>query len=210
MELFISTLSDIGSHLSQHHQSIDPSICLPCLTGHPSLTLTCGHHFCQRCVQRFGRHLGGAEFQLSQCVLCHVANHAPIYIRPSTAGLRILKLESRNWDVVRLAQTIRRLERLLDGPLYMQFDLVIGTGLGKVLAQTMFSEERRVRDVLLHISQFKQNLQECWRLIRHSRPEAGKELRSNRLTILADWYAQHFNPGRMILIANELHIVMPL
>lgn len=161
------------------------SICLPCLTHHPSLILTCGHRFCRQCVQELSHHLSGAEVQLARCFLCCVANDAPIYIKPVAAGLRVLKLSSGIRDTASLTKAVKRLEQALGCPLYLHFDLVIGIGMGKILAQAMFSKDGKIKDFLPSASD--SNKWENWQLAGTPDLEGTIELPSNRLTILADW-----------------------
>lgn len=195
--LLIKALYDIGTYLSKHAHKNNINIsstCLPCLAHYPSLTLACGHRFCQDCVRSFGHHIGGAEFRLTHCMLCGIPNNAPIYIKPVAAGLRILKLSGGIRCAANLALALKQLEQALESPLYLHFDLVIGVGIGRILARTMFCEDGRIKDFLLQFSNRKKFSQGGWQPSRDPHLKTGSgntpvaELPNHRLTILADWY----------------------
>lgn len=200
-ELLANTLSKIGNDISQHkhkkHAVDISSTCLPCLTHLSSFTLTCGHGFCRQCVQKFGQHLGGADFQLNHCILCGVANSMPICIKPTAAGLRILKLNGGIRDAAKIFQALKQLQQALDGPLGLHVDLVIANDdIGKSLVHTMFCTDGRTRDLLLSVSRLNKERREAWQPARDPKLQGRAELPNNRLTILAGWYVLHLHVNR--------------
>ena len=109
--------------------------CLVCLAQRPSHPLSCGHTLCDPCVIVCGTNSTASNWnvQVETCPLCNISNDKSTSLRPPTAGIRVLAIEGSLFCRLTLWQFLRDLQYYIGIPLpiYKQFDLVFGTGIGK-------------------------------------------------------------------------------
>jgi hypothetical protein len=120
--------------------------CLGCLQAVPDHMLECGHSFCDRCIQEFGKPSEWYEYGwvVSSCLLCQSSwqdGGLLFRLHPICAGVRALTLDGGG---VRGIVEISLLEKLhtaidLDFPLRECFDIIVGTSTGKLLSLLMIS-----------------------------------------------------------------------
>ncbi|KAI1181803.1 hypothetical protein F5B17DRAFT_240233 [Nemania serpens] len=79
--------------------------CIFCMVRPPIHTLECKHRLCSSCVVICGREADPWAFRVLRCPLCQVLNEVVFYIRPPTAGLRVLSLDgsrpANTWDFLK-------------------------------------------------------------------------------------------------------------
>lgn len=118
--------------------------CYGCLCCSPQYVLPCGHGFCEECVRDFGQREdqgSSSTFYIHEnCMLCGIEAGDPIkgwpwkiYLKPKSAGVRLLSLEGGGVRGVVELEILRRLEKeiALSVPITDFFDLIVGTSIGK-------------------------------------------------------------------------------
>ena len=115
--------------------------CLGCLQAVPDHMLECGHSFCDRCVQEFGKPSEWYEYGwvVNSCILCQSSwqdGRHLFRLHPICAGVRALALDGGG---IRGIVEISLLEKLhtaidLDFPLRDCFDIIVGTSTGKFIS----------------------------------------------------------------------------
>ena len=128
----------------------DESLCLSCLAHVPSNTLSCGHLLCDACVRR-SQALHDWSFQWPRCTLCQRANDFPITLKPTNAGVRVLRLSGSLQDARAIGSVLKSLRSVLSGSLDQHFDLVIGSGIGIFFIVMIFCKQATVEDCIYHI-----------------------------------------------------------
>jgi predicted acylesterase/phospholipase RssA/energy-coupling factor transporter ATP-binding protein EcfA2 len=117
--------------------------CFTCLHGVPDHVMPCGHVYCSRCVEDFGRSSDDYEcaWIIKECVLCRTRwPQSPQLIRmkPRCAGVRILSLDGGGIrGIIELAILEKLLNKVnlgLANPIPELFDLVVGTSTGGIIA----------------------------------------------------------------------------
>jgi hypothetical protein len=119
---------------------IDPNVlisaetCISCLTGPPQHVLMCGHTLCDLCVQRFGNAVTGEEscYLLDTCVICEAHAKLTVYLKPATAGVRMLNIDGGGVRGVVPLEFLTRLQKELGPRARVQdfFDMAFGTSAG--------------------------------------------------------------------------------
>jgi len=111
------------------------NVCILCLRRKPEHAFFCGHSFCDMCIRIFGAGLNAVEYayELAQCLLCQKPNRLVVYLKPPTAGTRLLVLDGGGIRGIFTLQAIKALDVLRDlpYPIYDEFDLALGTSSGR-------------------------------------------------------------------------------
>ncbi|KAF2756983.1 hypothetical protein EJ05DRAFT_49848 [Pseudovirgaria hyperparasitica] len=114
--------------------------CLCCLIEHPEHVLPCGHVLCTSCIKMYGTSLSQTEFEIYQCpieagVVPRSMNRR-IYLKPKSAGVRILTLDGGGVRGIVELETLRQIENAMGAKIRIQtfFDLIIGTSTGGIVA----------------------------------------------------------------------------
>lgn len=110
-------------------------ICLLCLSRPAFNCLRCDHRFCDTCVIISGALLlaNSSEILVDHCPLCGQPHGELVLLRPPTAGLRMLELGGTSqdkWEMLKFLKELRSITGL-GISLREQFDLVVGSGIGK-------------------------------------------------------------------------------
>lgn len=111
--------------------------CFCCLMRMPERVLTCGHTFCDTCVQTFGTPSRSEKytFMLDSCLLCGESDSSALFsFVPPTAGIRILSLDGGGIrGVIKLAILKKIHSEFLRFrlPFANYFDYVCGTSAGR-------------------------------------------------------------------------------
>ena len=113
---------------------ISAEICVSCLTGPPQHVLICGHTLCDLCVHRFGSAVTGEEsrYLLDTCAVCEAHAKLTVYLKPATAGLRMLNIDGGGVRGVVPLEFLTRLQNELGPRARVQdfFDIAFGTSAG--------------------------------------------------------------------------------
>ncbi|KAH6714025.1 hypothetical protein BKA61DRAFT_689470 [Leptodontidium sp. MPI-SDFR-AT-0119] len=111
------------------------TICLSCLARKPDSTLRCRHSFCETCIIIHGR-IDIEErwvIDVDNCPVCDNLCRASIKLKPPTAGVRALVLDTGDHKDFDILSTFLN-EAALDLELRECFDIVNGSGLGAWVA----------------------------------------------------------------------------
>lgn len=187
-ENFVKVLNDLENPVTFHrkvlsNKDLDCSlaigtICRRCFTEDPQFKLSCSHRFCQPCVIDMSDQSSSAHRDLPFCKICNALNNHDIITRPPTAGLRILKINAIDRKEYNLAEDMLRvLKDHLLSPLFLHFDLVIGSEeFGRHLVYKYFCSDQVKKGISVdHPSK--------------DMPER-LDLQSNKVIVLTDWYVQ--------------------
>ena len=113
---------------------ISAEICVSCLTGPPQHVLMCGHTLCDLCVHRFGSAVTGEEsrYLLETCAVCEEHANLTVYLKPATAGVRMLNIDGGGVRGVVPLEFLTRLQNELGPKARVQdfFDIAFGTSAG--------------------------------------------------------------------------------
>jgi hypothetical protein len=113
---------------------ISAKICISCLTGPPQHVLGCGHTLCDQCALRFGNAVIGEEscYLVETCAICQETVNFKIYLKPATAGVRMLNIDGGGVRGVVPLVFLARLQEELGAPIQDFFDIAFGTSAGKM------------------------------------------------------------------------------
>jgi hypothetical protein len=133
-------LAFFGRVLRGSYLSASNNPCYGCLFGRPEYKLPCGHFICQECLIDFDQKEETGPHHIAihrRCVLCAAPTIRQGYripVRPELSGLRILSLDGGGVRGIIQIVALQRLESLigLNLPLGQFFDLIVGTGAGKI------------------------------------------------------------------------------
>ncbi|KAG8629356.1 hypothetical protein KVT40_003221 [Elsinoe batatas] len=129
------------------------SSCFVCLMHVPSHPLPCGHVLCSACVKAFGKPHGRSTFVISHCPLHDEsspwkrwATSVHIYFKPKGVGTRVLALDSGGIRGIVQLEILREIEEALGNhiPIACFLDLVVGSGMGAVIAAALGIQKRRL------------------------------------------------------------------
>lgn len=126
-------------------------MCLSCLVCEASSWLSCSHGLCDRCAGLHCQEAEGQSLLLPACVFCGAANDAKLHVKPSTAGVRILRLAGPVGKAREIADFLRSLRSALRNPLHHHFDIVIAGGIGMFFAVMLFCKRATVEDCIHHL-----------------------------------------------------------
>ncbi|KAH7033977.1 acyl transferase/acyl hydrolase/lysophospholipase [Macrophomina phaseolina] len=138
------SLRDLKSHKT----------CLCCVIRTPEKVLSCGHAYCDVCVQMFGvpSMTEKNTFSLHECVLCGESNAVATFsFIPPTAGIRILTLDGGGIRGIIELVFLKHLESMLSNlkaPLRSYFDFICGTSAGGLIVLGLFLMEWSVEECL--------------------------------------------------------------
>ena len=108
--------------------------CFLCLTETPQHVFACGHQICDSCVLRMGRSLHDAEYHFQvRCILCQNVPSIDVYLKPPTAGVRVISLDGGGVSGRVELEILDRLQQRLGGDCDIRvcFDLAVGTSAGE-------------------------------------------------------------------------------
>lgn len=163
------------------------STCWSCFTRPPSRLLTCGHRLCEYCVRVYSRGEEDSYFDLSGCLLCGRKNLEPIYVKPSAAGLRVLRISGSARDATNIAHFLWSLRSRIRAPLYEHFDVVVTSGIGLFFTLMLFCKRASVEDCIHHIPSIKHIRVKDWGFSFGSRLKFKRdELRDNKVLIIRE------------------------
>ncbi|KAI1181594.1 hypothetical protein F5B17DRAFT_264505 [Nemania serpens] len=115
--------------------------CIFCMVRPPIHTLECRHRLCSSCVVICGREADPWTFRVLRCPLCQVLNEVVFFVRPTTAGLRVLSLTgSRPTDTWDFLKSLRGHIHLVTMAFRDYFDVVVASESGIFFALTLFSD----------------------------------------------------------------------
>ncbi|KAK4243347.1 hypothetical protein C7999DRAFT_18288, partial [Corynascus novoguineensis] len=126
-------------------------ICLSCLIREASTWLSCNHGLCNQCAALHCQEAEGQSLLLSTCVFCGAANDIPLHVKPSRAGVRILRLPGPVEEAREMANFLRSLRSALRSPLHYHFEMVIASGIGMFFALMLFCKHATVEDCIHHL-----------------------------------------------------------
>jgi hypothetical protein len=128
------TLRPFYKHLENSHRLYSNTICLSCLFERPEHALPCGHILCTSCVKAYGKVRAANLVEAHQCPLESnpTKRRFPpfsIFLKPESAGSRVLVLDGGGIRCAVQLEVLRLLEVELKGRLPLQyfFDLIVGT-----------------------------------------------------------------------------------
>jgi hypothetical protein len=104
--------------------------CSFCILQKPSWTLDCGHLLCRSCVVAHGMCDEDHRSRLTSCPVCQSPNLTSFIMKPPTASAITLKLAGTS--PVKIMQFLLDLRRAIGIPLKDCFDIVAGSGIGKL------------------------------------------------------------------------------
>ncbi|KAI7785350.1 hypothetical protein LA080_007183 [Diaporthe eres] len=122
-------------------------VCLTCLAHRPHITLVCQHRLCDQCAQQ--------DEDTESCRLCPAQHSAAIRTKPSAAGIRVLRLAGAAADAPAIGRLLRALRVQVRCPLWENFDLVIGNGVGLFFAIMIFCKGASIEECIYHVPQIK-------------------------------------------------------
>ncbi|PMD42322.1 hypothetical protein L207DRAFT_632109 [Hyaloscypha variabilis F] len=121
--------------------------CLSCICRAPNSVLPCKHSFCDTCIVLHGR--SGLEepwsFQFESCPLCEMSMQTTIYLKPPTAGVRCLVLDSGSYMDLEVLESLEK-ELRLPIPIGEYFDIVHTSGLGAWIILEKFNRKEEYSD----------------------------------------------------------------
>lgn len=133
-------LETLGATRSSWESIISSSTCYFCLSRAPSHTLDCRHRICSCCVTICGESVGDWRYQIPHCPFCHHQNESIFWLRPPTAGTRVLHLGGSDPDkTFQFLSDLQREVGLASMPLREHFDIVVANGLSKSLISLSYS-----------------------------------------------------------------------
>ena len=145
---FNSSYSSLQLHsfnLQLHYQFFtsiyDDNVCLSCLTSKPDHTLSYGHLICEICIYNFGILIESYTYILQNCILCNRNITFKISLKPPTAGIQVLCIDSGGIRGVVPLLALREVEKTIRLPCKLQehFDLVVGTSSGIISIISLFN-----------------------------------------------------------------------
>ncbi|KAH6869643.1 hypothetical protein B0T10DRAFT_523575 [Thelonectria olida] len=115
----------------------EEEFCFVCLMRLASTKLECRHRLCDACVIICGTQQATADSpkeQVTQCPLCGQRHDGLLLLQPPTSGNRVLELGGTSqykWEMIKF---LKDLQSSIGLPLSLRkhFDLVIGSGIGKL------------------------------------------------------------------------------
>ncbi|KAF2465550.1 FabD/lysophospholipase-like protein [Lindgomyces ingoldianus] len=132
------------------------SVCFCCLFESPEHCLPCGHILCTACIKTYGKSKDANTVEMYECPLETNAagRYQPwtVHLKPESAGLRVLCLDSGGVRNVIQLEILRLLERELNGKLPIQcfFDLIVGSGTAGIIALGLGTRNWSVEECLDH------------------------------------------------------------
>lgn len=167
------------------------SPCWSCFTRTPTRLLTCGHRLCNHCVRVYCYSSEHSYFNLPDCLLCGRKNPELIYLKPSVAGLRILRLSGGVRDATDISHILKSLRSSTRAPLYEHFDVVLSSGIGIFFAIMVFGKKASIEDCIHNIPNIKHARIKAWAFsfgprLRFER----EELQSNKVSLLLERYSK--------------------
>ena len=132
--------------------------CFCCLFNAPEHALPCGHIICEGCARIYGQSQAGnpTEIEISGCPI-DGTRFGPgltwkLYIKPKTAGVRILTLDGGGIRGIVELEILRQIEQSLGVQIPIQafFDLVVGTSTGGVIALGLVAMNWSVSECIEH------------------------------------------------------------
>ncbi|KAI0169236.1 hypothetical protein GGR52DRAFT_581416 [Hypoxylon sp. FL1284] len=133
-------ISNFYRTLGNQSDFVSHSACFSCLRELPDYVLPCGHVLCLSCVRTYGSVTSRTTVELKRCPL-HVRDIVAeppwvITMKPPSAGVRVLCLDSGGINGIVQLEVLRVLEKALGPqlPIQLFFDLIVGTGMGGVIA----------------------------------------------------------------------------
>ncbi|KAK8017030.1 FabD/lysophospholipase-like protein [Apiospora rasikravindrae] len=153
MRSFFRRATHNSSSNKSHATLTSHTACFCCLFGQAEHCLPCGHVLCTQCLQGYGeqRHVHG--YRVFGCPMEEIdggrEEACTIYLKPASAGVRILTLDGGGIRGVVELEVLEQIEIALGGiPIQCFFDLVVGTSTGGLVALGLGSMQWRVSECI--------------------------------------------------------------
>ncbi|KAK4552381.1 hypothetical protein LTR86_010395 [Recurvomyces mirabilis] len=132
--------------------------CLLCLICPPEHVLPCGHAICDMCIQRFGQPQPHREYCYSfpLCILCQRKSDSRVFLKPPTAGVRVLSLDGGGSRGIIPLETLRCLQDSMGRDCRIQdfIDVAFGASAGGLIVLDLFARQSSVDDCIKTFSRF--------------------------------------------------------
>ncbi|KAL3422983.1 hypothetical protein PVAG01_04730 [Phlyctema vagabunda] len=132
------------------------STCFSCLMASPEHPLPCGHIICTPCLIAYGKQQERDTIELTSCPF-HAGTFSRwvVYLKPSTAGARVLTLDGGGIRGIVELEVLRLIENVWGGALCIQdfLDLIVGTSTGGVIALGLASKGWTVNECIYHFTE---------------------------------------------------------
>ncbi|CZR51334.1 uncharacterized protein PAC_01209 [Phialocephala subalpina] len=146
LQEFFNKPSKVASIILRNH-----SVCWCCLFEAPEHALACGHVLCTPCLKAYGRPEGRNIVRIHECPFESCSSQPrSIYIKPETAGIRILLLDDGGVRSVIQLEILHLLEQELGGklPIQLFFDMIVAKGSGSVVALGLLNTQWNLDDCI--------------------------------------------------------------
>ncbi|KAF8847642.1 hypothetical protein BDZ45DRAFT_315849 [Acephala macrosclerotiorum] len=127
------------------------SVCWCCLFEAPEHALACGHVLCTPCLKAYGRPEGRNIVRIHECPFeSYGSQPRSIYIKPETAGVRMLVLDDGGVRSIIQLEILRLLEQELGGklPIQLFFDIIVTKGSSSVVALGLLNTQWNLDDCI--------------------------------------------------------------
>ncbi|KAK8072958.1 FabD/lysophospholipase-like protein [Apiospora saccharicola] len=153
MRSFFRRATHNSSSGKTHAALTSHTACFCCLFGQAEHCLPCGHVLCTQCLQGYGEQRNVHGYMIFGCPMEEIDGGREeaciIYLKPASAGVRILTLDGGGIRGVVELEVLEQIEIALGGiPIQCFFDLVVGTSTGGLVALGLGSMKWRVSECL--------------------------------------------------------------
>lgn len=131
--------------------------CLCCIVRKPNHALSCGHSLCEYCLKLNSSTTveDSWNFEVDKCPLCHAKNSVPHSTKPYTAGIRALTIDGGTLEDMNILNSLEQRLNPVGVDISECFDIVIGSGLGALIALELFCKESTVEQSLRRLKKEK-------------------------------------------------------
>ncbi|KAK8121780.1 hypothetical protein PG984_010450 [Apiospora sp. TS-2023a] len=153
MRSFFRRATHNSSSSRTHAALTSHTACFCCLFGQAEHCLPCGHVLCTQCLQGYGEQRNVHGYRIFGCPMEEIDGGREeaciIYVKPASAGVRILTLDGGGIRGVVELEVLEQIEIALGGiPIQCFFDLVVGTSTGGLVALGLGSMQWRVSECI--------------------------------------------------------------
>ncbi|KAI1416930.1 acyl transferase/acyl hydrolase/lysophospholipase [Hypoxylon sp. FL1857] len=134
----------LASYAEEWHHIRSREDCFICFKSTPQHTASCGHVFCENCIQIFGQaqEADPGLLRLSRCTLCQSQANLVIRIRPPTAGHGILCIDGGGVGGIIPSTVLELIQDSLGLPIPVQehFSLAYGVSVGGLVVLGLYEK----------------------------------------------------------------------